>query len=480
MGLTLAIVLPWLLGIVWLQWLWRQPRAGYQWALVMGYGYLLGMLLATVVMRLLDALGLGLEFWSVAFVLVALIGTGIILSWRIPWRIPWRSPEYGRTAELQVFWRRAVWILLLILILMRLGGLGAEILLRPLFPWDAWSTWAVKARVWFELKELVPFVEAAAWLAADGKGVYTLDAWHYPRTVSLIQSWMALGVGSWNEPLINLAWLGCGGALGLAFYGQARVWGVSPLLSLLFTYLLLSVPLLDTHVALAGYADLWLATAYSLGAMSLVQWIRNGDPRQGWLAILLVLAGPMIKLEGTVWLLTFIPALGVAFLPLNKLLWSLAALGASIAAWYVLGGFTIGIPGLEDIHLTPELIQIPYLGRFTLSFSLNWDPFIQNLFMLANWHLVWYLATVVIIFSIPRIAADRLLLSCSALVFAGLGMLFVLFFMTQARLWAEDYTSINRLFLHMLPVLLFYILILVNSISKEGFHTGRASSGPPV
>ena len=41
---------------------------------------------------------------------------------------------------------------------------------------------------------------------------------------------------------------------------------------------------------------------------------------------------------------------------------------------------------------------------------------------------------------------------------SGLLTLFVLFFFTEAYLWAVQYTSINRMFLHFTPVLLFWVL----------------------
>jgi hypothetical protein len=41
---------------------------------------------------------------------------------------------------------------------------------------------------------------------------------------------------------------------------------------------------------------------------------------------------------------------------------------------------------------------------------------------------------------------------------SGLLMLFVLFFLTEAYLWAVEYTSINRVFLHFAPALLFWAL----------------------
>jgi len=37
-------------------------------------------------------------------------------------------------------------------------------------------------------------------------------------------------------------------------------------------------------------------------------------------------------------------------------------------------------------------------------------------------------------------------------------MLFVLFFLTDAQHWAEQYTSINRVFLQVIPALLFWVM----------------------
>src|SRR5690606_35915618 len=124
----------------------------------------------------------------------------------------------------------------------------------------------------------------------------------------------------WDDSLINLPWLLCAGALGLAFYGQLRYWRLTPLASLLGTYLLLSIPLLNTHIALAGYGDLWLATTYSLAGMALLPWLRTGDSRQGWLALLLALACPLLKREGLIWILPFLPPLLIAHLSFRAML----------------------------------------------------------------------------------------------------------------------------------------------------------------
>src|SRR5688500_3251528 len=62
-------------------------------------------------------------------------------------------------------WQRAAWWLLLALVLLRLLLLGAEAAWRPVFPWDAWSAWALKPKSWILLGHVEPYVPMLDWLA---------------------------------------------------------------------------------------------------------------------------------------------------------------------------------------------------------------------------------------------------------------------------------------------------------------------------
>jgi hypothetical protein len=458
--LTTALFLPWLLGMAWLRIGWHKPTAG-TWPQILGYGYLLGMLATALIIRLWDALGLKLAFWPLAALL--LVGTlgGFWLSRDIPWR--GREPRAGGSLGSQPGWQKLLFGFLIVVLALRWAGLGLEILWRPLYPWDAWTTWAPRAQVWFTLKNLVPFTDSAAWLQRSSEEIiYTIPAWHYPKTVSLIQLWISLALDRWDDSLINLPWLLCGGALGLAFYGQLRGWGFAPLPSLLGVYLLFSLPLLNAHIALAGYADLWLASTYSLAGMAFLRWMHTGDARQGWLALLLILACPLIKREGLIWMLTFLPPLLVARLSFKATL--LAGIGglATLTVWYLAGGISAG-----GFQITPEVIQIPSLGRFELALHFIWEPFYRNLFVMSNWNLLWYLVVAALILAAARVRLHREFFVYTVFILSGLGVVFVTFFLTSNAAWAERYTSINRILLHLVPLLLFYVLLLLKPRTEQ-------------
>ena len=453
---SLALGIPWLAGTLWVRALWRDSPAG-GWPLAWGYGYFLGLLAAILLLRIQAMIGWPLD-WVGPTLILAFSGlVGGVVAWRRGgFQFPSLDKEGWRVAP--GGFERGLFILLLVWLGWRLFLLAQEVWLRPLYPWDAWTTWGVRARVWSELRELVPFVSPEQWLVDVSASAYTVHAWEYPDAVSLLALWPTLAFGGWYEPVAHLPWLGAAIALGLGFYGQARLWGAAPLTALIFVWLLLSLPILDTHVALAGYADLWLAAVFGLAVCALLQWARTGNRWQGVLALLLALACPWLKREGLVWALLLIPAATVVWTP--RRYWPLLAGGCLLAlvGWWMVGGIVFTVTGWGQVELTPTVAQLPLLDRFELRYHDVWEPVARNLLILGNWHLLGYLVLIALLWGLPQTFAEPWRLAGMIVTGSGLFMLFALFFLTEAYLWAVQYTSINRVFLHFAPALLFWAL----------------------
>jgi hypothetical protein len=94
LGLTIALFLPWFLGYVWVRLLWSwqpshstHPHAttsllshlSYHVALHLGYGYILGILATTLLMRVWNAAGFKQDFLALSLILAALTGFGAIV-----------------------------------------------------------------------------------------------------------------------------------------------------------------------------------------------------------------------------------------------------------------------------------------------------------------------------------------------------------------------------------------------------------------
>ena len=452
----LALLLPWGCGTLWLC---ACPiyRSGTGfWPMVLGYGYLLGILAATVLLRMMDRFAIPLNFTGPAIILI------VVTTW-IGWqrRHFLSSLRFNPTTEQPAsFWIKTLWVLLLIWLAVRWINLALEVLWLPMYPWDAWSTWMVRPQAWLEWKQLVPFSDAESWLADTTGRIYHIEGWQYPLTVSLIALWSALASGQWHEAAVNSAWWGCGLALALGFYGQARLWGATALTALIFTWLLLSLPLLNAHIALAGYADLWLATVFGLAAISFMQWVRLREVRQGILALGLGLFCPTIKLEGIIWaLLLLIAALAVA-LPKRYVAGLASVIVVAIIALLAAGGWTTTIPGLGELQITAHLIRIPGLGQLPLVYWNNWSAVIDSGFMLDNWHVFFYPVPLTFLLALWRIVDEKRadLIITTGFITLLLSAFFVLFFCTAAGQWAKDFTSINRIMLHLVPAILFWML----------------------
>jgi hypothetical protein len=453
-GLLVAQLLPWACGAVWIRWLLaRTGRSNL--AIVLGQGFFIGIFLTTLVVRLWDVLGMTLNFTALASVVAALTLLGALLQLKRPATV---SVTVKPSPSPPVPWHFALVGILLALVVWRYSTLFQELLLRPLYAWDAWMNWAPKAIVWFHQGTLVDYVSPEGWLTA-GVDDYTLGnrkAWNYPITVPLIQLWNMLGAGTWDHGGVYLSWLLAPLCLGLALFGHLRLAGVSLPLAAVAAYLLLSMPYLNVHSVLAGYADIWVAAAFALGVCALREW--EHTRHWAFAALSLALAALCAQLK--------VPGIFMA----------LILLGVGLRASFALpplreAGLTLvlllGVAVLVALGVSAE---IPYLGHVTLSFERMeigrigfFDPALhpvggviaETFFELINWHLLGYLVPAILLYGLFR---GRLLQSPDAATLAAiLAFVFILsvFFFTGYYVQALNYVTLNRALLYTVPAIIF-------------------------
>ena len=147
---------------------------------------------------------------------------------------------------------------------------------------------------------------------------------------------------------------------------------------------------------------------------------------------------------------------------------------ATGAVAWTMGGVSFGVPGAGVVQLTPSLIELPSVGRFVLTYHDSWDAVWRNLFVYDNWHLLTYVLVLAIgwgLFAATRRGAPSWLRAGTVFVLGALSALFVLFFLTDAHLWATKSTSINRLFLQFVPAFVFWMLTLWESRTRAAGGT---------
>lgn len=479
--LAAALLLPWIVGSAWMGALWDWSKPG-SWAAVVGYGYVSGIVFTILLMLGFDAVGAGQHFFLIAAGLVLL---GLPAAWMLLRTGATRSTPTNGPSERRklAHWKTAAFLFIAVLILFRLGSIGLEILWRPLYPWDAWMNWAPKARVWFEHGMLVPFVSQHDWALGRTAGAYTgitHQNWDYPPLVPLVQLWITLALERWDESLINLPWFACAVALLLALFGQLRAFGAGALLGLTAAYMVLAMPLVSTHIALAGYAELWIAAIYALSAMAFLRWVEYRDIRQGLIALAFAAVLPLVKAPGFIWALTFVPALLVATIRARWLIPAALAAAAGFVALYLSSSIRFSVPVLGWVVLTPDEVRFAGYRSGGLGFHDVWEPFAQNLFVLGNWHLLWFLVAVFLI-TLPFTVRGRVTGSAATLALTGLGFLFLVFAFTRRYSQeAINYATINRALLHLVPALVFMMALTALQSARRRMDSAHEGESPRI
>jgi hypothetical protein len=461
-GLITALLLPWLAGCVGV----RSLLAGsgrWNWCVVAGHGYFVGAFVTTLLIRGWHVLGLNLHFWPIAAVLLALTAAAGAARFG-----KWHGDGQPSGSTAIPRWHTAVITLLVCLVAWRYWTLLQEVSMRPLFAWDAWMNWAPKAIVWFHHSALVPFVAPAQWLQQGvTDSAYTLGNWQaslYPPTVPLIQLWSMLGAGTSDDSYLYFPWVLAPLALGLALYGHLRLAGTSALAATVACYLLLNLPYLNVHTALAGYADLWLASAFGLAMFALHEWrLNRGLP---YLALCLFMAClcSQLKNPGIVLALIIVTAVLRSWLNLSARTEILLSLILAVALVSALAfGVGVDIPNLGRLSLNFREIEIPYFGRFPLAFHPVSGAFGESLFLAINWNLLGYLLILFILAKLVRGDMARQPSPESFVLIASMLFIAFVFYFTRHYYAALSFVTLNRALLYPVAALIFYLFLHTRS-----------------
>ena len=232
-------------------------------------------------------------------------------------------------------------------------------------------------------------------------------------------------------------------ALALLVYGYLRGTGFVRVAALAGATVVATLPLVNVHVALAGYADLPMAAYYCAAALATLRWTQSRSRFDAGLALVLAAACPFIKTPGIVWLLTLAAPLSVALLPRHG---KRVAVASGVAAVMVLLVLAQTSPTILNYHLH-------------LDFAPPWEALFDSLFMFSSWNLLWYGAVGAALLCWRQLLS-RDLAPYTLLIAAGLLFLFIVFAFTNARAWVETQTTVNRAVLHLAPLLTVWMMVV--------------------
>lgn len=451
LGLLFALLLPYAIGDALLAACvrdgraWREPGI-FPW--LAGAAWIVGAFLLTLVMRGVAMAGLPFSVASIGVPGLAIVAAAGLLAWRRNgegWRDTIGIVRDGVAARDLAGAARAAWFVLLAWLALRAAMLLVEVVERPIYPWDAWSAWATKAKVYFAERTIVPFGDAAQWMAA-APGTWYDAAPGQPATLPLVQAWIATAMGRFDDARVTLPWWLWFVALLLVTYGEARRRGVGRLPSLAAAWFAGSLPLMGAQVALAGYADLPTAAAFTLGALAGARAARTRAPVDALAATLALAAAASMKTSGWVWVVIALPGLAAAALGpawTRRIAIAIPALAAAVVA--VGARFT-------DLSIGPV--------------SLAFDPVFAALgtdgVLLANWHLLALGAVGTIVFARRRLL-DPAVAPLTLVVAAGAAWIGLLGAFPWLRNWGADSLGLNRVVLALAPVVSIWMVVALHA-----------------
>tara|TARA_R100001530_G_scaffold6989_2_gene7868 strand:- start:1018 stop:2382 length:1365 start_codon:yes stop_codon:yes gene_type:complete len=417
--------------------------------LYLGQGYILGTFAVVWLIKAWDAGGLTLHFWPLAWVLLVLTVLVVVgaLRHKISDKPPPSHPADGEATP-TTSWQQGILLLLCLAMGAHLLFVMQELLLRPTFPWDAWRGWEPKVIQFFANRSLDSPMETIG---------------NYGEVSTLAMLWMMLASETSHEPFLHLPWLLAYLALAAIVYGYLRERS-SSLVAALGAYLVTSLPYLNSHVALAGYADIWLTLAFTVGVLGLSEFRRNHRYRQLVLALLMAATCFQAKRAGmgfgAVLLALVVVEIGMrAVRPVAVVLVIASITMAGILGLTLLGYMNLQFPfpGGRELLLSSSEFHVSGLVRFV--FNPDWQPtpFIEGLYQFSSWHLAAYLwlGAIAMVLALRK---WQLLLRVENLGVIGGLTVIVLYFVLASPETALDHTGLSRALLYVMPLAVVWLL----------------------
>ena len=367
----------------------------------------------------------------------------------------------------------AVWLII------RLISIGFEILMQPLIPWDAYTSWLAKAKFWFFSNKILAMTDYWNWIGKDemAKEIYIHGSAGERSFLSYMTLWVARAVGRWEESISLLPWLLAVIAYIFCYTGQLLKLGAPLILIIISVLALLAIPIFNSHAALPGYADLWVSLLVSLGIISLYNWSVNKGYSHVILCILAILECYLVKSQsGAVWALLLLTALMVSFIKINtkKIILTIVILCLLLIMAFLIGVDIGDASGLQLI-ISKDQLKIPYLFNSNLP---NLDDIINrisviidNLFILGNWGMFWYVLLVFFIFKLKSVVSY---VPISIMLYMAFSMFIILFYVLMVNYISVSIeTVINRAYLHVVPSFIYVMTILYSRSNLNFIKTNK-------
>jgi hypothetical protein len=431
----------------------------------LGLGFYVGHLLMTFIMRLMGAPVSETDG-------PILVGSMLLLTVFFIYCTKNRRPTKDqKVAPVHQYpgWAFALLICVGILVLVKQSLILNEVVVRPLWSWDAIDSWVQRSQEWFLRSpgnQFIVDVDEGRWY--EGPWRERIGTYPHPFTTSLISLWGMTLLGGYQVPAANIAWAFAPLALGLLATGFLLDNKVSRPLAIVGGYLVFSIPYASTHASLPGYAELWLTGYFTSTVMLVGGALQRNSLRMLIVAIVAAIGILTTKRLGIlVTMFLFVSALVFWSVKSRDIIHSIRYFfnhigkARSMGILFTLLSATVATFLLTDVKLGSAINSI--VGKINLDQPNNIiEPLVESLFYQTNWNISLVLFTLCFLFGLLRLLTnnrkaifnigDIMQLFVTLTISAALVSVFTL--NETYYMQAQNMTTLNRSFFMVLPILI--------------------------
>ncbi len=352
---------------------------------------------------------------------------------------------------------------LMVLVIGASGLLLWSGLLLPNMAWDSWIVWEGRAEQWLFHGLSTTISSWPEWANSEST-IFNYSA-HYPDGLSLVYFLPKL-IFSDNLAVTEVLNVIAYGLMTMLLVSRVAKLGAPFYLQLFLVVVMYSTPLLNNHLIIQGYADIWLAIYILLIMLTLLDY--NDEPNKGLgLSALCYLAMlPMLKLEGWVWMcLIMVSHVFVVFLkPRHKLLLLIAVVVIALFLW-LNGGLNITLP-FGELVINSQRLEVFHLIDTRFEFVDVSAALLSGFLLQNNWSLLWFGLP----FLLAHFITGKHSKACQVshlFIILALSCFLFLFYFTEASQWALDMTAMNRVVLQLTPCYIYLLFKMITQLNQE-------------
>jgi len=414
--------------------------------LALGYG--IGMGVLSVAMFSLSLLKIKFSVLSITFSLL-IVAVPFLLAHLKSNRISKNRLDEKQQKRAPFFHKLLIGIIIAVFLFVLL-----QALIIPLAAWDSWAIYGFKAKAFYIEKTVtIDFLN-------DTTKSYSHP--DYPLLVPLIETWIYICLGGWNDQLVKILFPLYFISLIIIFYNNLKYY-IDKKYSLLFTSFFITIP---QFISLGsnGYADLPLIFYYFTSFVFLLKAYNNLDKRMLFISAMFAGFAAWTKNEGLVLSIFNVIILAAMIIIQRKI----NRRNIIVLLEYSLVILLIIIPWIclkKSLGIANDVVNG---GNFNLASILNnlkklpiilsW--FGKEIIVFKSWNLLWVFSLAIITFNFKRIFIRPILFIFLSLFFY-LGIWVFIYIISPYDINWHLATSLNRLLLQITPSVLFLDGLLI-------------------